>query len=235
VPILRADHFAIQTILFRVREVAARRSTGAERCEARMSNIGNEERTENSVSARGRLVDEFDFRAPQESAEDMNMLHDFRCDPDSVASGFQSPRGRRSDPLAAGSSVGGCSHRPCARPPRGVEAFPYLCGPYLCWKRTRRPRLIAAFRTRRAAWPEFSGREILKADNSRSRCVLVDGCPVLSVHFFFGLAPHMGQRTDNICPNVSFAGFRPILFNIAHGQSWSLEISTTSKRESNGN
>jgi hypothetical protein len=110
-----------------------------------------------------------------------------------------------------------------------------LCGPYLCWKRTRRPRLIAAFRTRRAAWPEFSGREVLKADNSRSRCVLVDGCPVLSVHFFFGLAPQMGQRTDNICPNVSFAGFRPILFNIAHGQSWSLEISTTSKRESNGN
>ena len=50
------------------------------------------------------------------------------------------------------------------------------------------------------------------------RCVLLDGCPVLSVHFSFGLAPHMGQRTDNICPNVSFSGFTPILFNIGKGR-----------------
>jgi hypothetical protein len=36
------------------------------------------------------------------------------------------------------------------------------------------------------------------------------------------LAPHMGQRTDNIWPSVSFSGFTAILFNIANrrdGQS----------------
>jgi hypothetical protein len=89
----------------------------------------------------------------------------------------------------------------------------------------RRLRLIKLLRTRRTAWPEVSGRETLAAAISRSRCVLVDGCPVLSVHFCFGLAPHMGQRTDNICPNVSLPGFTPTLFNIANwrdGQSSSM-------------
>src|ERR1700690_3904943 len=80
------------------------------------------------------------------------------------------------------------------------------------WKNRRRPRLVIAFRIRRVDWPELSGRETLAAASSRLRCVLLDGCPVLSVHFSFGLAPHMGQRTDNICPNVSFSGFTPILF-----------------------
>ncbi len=37
---------------------------------------------------------------------------------------------------------------------------------------------------------------------------------MLSVHFCFGLAPHLGQRTDNIRPNVSFSRFTAILFNI---------------------
>jgi hypothetical protein len=36
---------------------------------------------------------------------------------------------------------------------------------------------------------------------------------VLSVHFCFGRAPHMGQRTDNICPNLSFRGSTPRLSN----------------------
>jgi hypothetical protein len=47
---------------------------------------------------------------------------------------------------------------------------------------------------------------------------------VLSVHLCFGFAPHMGQRTDSICPSVSFAGFTFIVFRIAHledGQSCS--------------
>ncbi len=93
-------------------------------------------------------------------------------------------------------------------------AFP-CAALYLCWKRTRRPRLVADFRIRKAAWPELSGRETLAAANSRLRCVLFDGCPVLSVHFSFGLAPHIGQRTDNMCFNVSVSGFTAILFNIA--------------------
>lgn len=48
---------------------------------------------------------------------------------------------------------------------------------------------------------------------------------MLSVHLCFGFAPHMGQRTDSICPSVSFAGFTFIVFRIAHledGQSCSL-------------
>jgi hypothetical protein len=94
-------------------------------------------------------------------------------------------------------------------------------GPYLCWKRTRRPRLVIVLSVRRAEWPLLSGRATLAAANSRSRCVLVDGCPVLRVHFALGLAPHMGQRTDKICPNVSFSGFASLLFDIANlsGQS----------------
>jgi hypothetical protein len=42
-------------------------------------------------------------------------------------------------------------------------------------------------------------RETLAAAKSLLRWVLVDRCPVLNVHFSFGLAPHMGQRTDKIC------------------------------------
>jgi hypothetical protein len=80
----------------------------------------------------------------------------------------------------------------------------------------RKPRLSADFRIRRADSPEFSGRETLAAASSRLRCVLADGCPVLKVHFSFGLAPHMGQRTDNIWSSVSFSGFTAILFNIAN-------------------
>ena len=98
-------------------------------------------------------------------------------------------------------------------------------GRYLCWKRMRRPRSVIAFRIRKAAWPAFSGRAILAASSSRSRCVLVDGCPVLSVHFSFGMAAQMGQRTDNICPRVGFPDFTPLLFNIVSrrdGQSCSV-------------
>lgn len=57
---------------------------------------------------------------------------------------------------------------------------------------------------------------------------------MLSVHFCFGLAPHMGQRTDNICPNVSFPGCTAILFNIANlkdGQSCSARF----QQPQNGN
>src|SRR5271155_3899351 len=78
----------------------------------------------------------------------------------------------------------------------------------------RRPRLVIAFRIRRTASPGFSGRAYLAAAMSRSRCVLAEGCPVLAVHWALGLAPHMGQRTDNICFKVSFPGFTTILFNM---------------------
>jgi len=44
----------------------------------------------------------------------------------------------------------------------------------------------------------------------------MDGCPVLSVHFSFRLARHLGQGTDNIRFNVSFSGCTPILFSINH-------------------
>jgi hypothetical protein len=91
------------------------------------------------------------------------------------------------------------------------------------------------FRIRRAAWPEFSGRATLAAARSLSRWVLREGCPVLSLHFSFGLAPHIEQRTDNICRNVSFPGFTSTLFNIANlpdGQSCSLGFQLAPKRES---
>ncbi len=94
--------------------------------------------------------------------------------------------------------------------------FPARVSNYvLCGKRARNPRFVAFFRIRRAAWLEVSGRGALAAANSRARCVLVEGCPVLSVHGSFGLALHMGQRTDNIRRNVSFSVFIPPLFRIA--------------------
>lgn len=100
--------------------------------------------------------------------------------------------------------------------------------PYLCWKRRR---LVSFFRTRTAAWPKLSWPATLAAAR-RARCVLADGCPVLSVHFSFGFARHIGQRTDNICRNVRSSGFTRTLFSIAHvrnGQSCSLGVSIRPK------
>jgi hypothetical protein len=96
-----------------------------------------------------------------------------------------------------------------------VEQRPLLWS-YLGWKRKRNLRLVNATRARRMAWPEFSGREILAAARSLSRCVLRDGCPVLSLHFCFALAPHLGQGVDKICPSESCSGFTAILFNMAN-------------------
>ena len=64
----------------------------------------------------------------------------------------------------------------------------------------------------------------MAAARPRARCVLADGCPVLIVQRSFGLARHMGQRTDNMCRRVSFPGSIPVLFNNANmkdGQSCS--------------
>jgi hypothetical protein len=64
----------------------------------------------------------------------------------------------------------------------------------------------------------------LAAASARARCVLAEGCPVIWVHCSFGLARHMGQRTDNMCRRLSFAGSTLVLFNIADlrdGQSCS--------------
>jgi hypothetical protein len=62
-------------------------------------------------------VDEFSgnayFRRPsdeQMSKGDQHALDDFCCASDSVASWFQSPRGRRPDSLAAGYCSGGIDH-----------------------------------------------------------------------------------------------------------------------------
>jgi hypothetical protein len=52
---------------------------------------------------------------------DKDALDDFRCASDSVASGFQPPRGWRPDPLAAGGRLGGVSHQPGERPPCSVR------------------------------------------------------------------------------------------------------------------
>jgi len=60
---------------------------------------------------------------------------------------------------------------------------------------------------------------------------------VLSVHFCFGLAPHLGQRTDNIRPNVSFSLFTPILFSINNwidGQFCSLDFNCPKAGTQNG-
>jgi hypothetical protein len=95
---------------------------------------------------------------------------------------------------------------------------------YLCWKRRR---LVNLFRIRTAPWPKLSWRATLAAAR-RARCVLADGCPVLRVHFSFGFARHIGQRTDNICRNVRSSGFIRTLFSIArvrNGQSCSLGVS----------
>jgi hypothetical protein len=58
----------------------------------------------------------------------------------------------------------------------------------------------------------------LAAARLRARCVLAEGCPVLRVHRSFGFARHMGQRTDNMCRNVSFSGSTLILFNTAKAE-----------------
>ena len=47
---------------------------------------------------------------------------------------------------------------------------------------------------------------------------------MLAVHWAFGLAPHMGHRTDNFCFKVSFPDFTTIVFSIggwSDGQSCS--------------
>jgi hypothetical protein len=58
---------------------------------------------------------------------------------------------------------------------------------------------------------------------------------VLAVHLAFGLAPHMGQRTDNICFNVSFPGFTTIvssMVGLRDGQSSSVANGAVPKQES---
>src|ERR1700683_976828 len=86
------------------------------------------------------------------------------------------------------------------------------------------------FRIRRTARPAFSGRGALAAATPRARCVLAEGCPVLRVHLSLGFARHIGQRTANICRNVSFSGCTLTLFNSAHlkdGQSCSRDQMAT--------
>jgi hypothetical protein len=89
----------------------------------------------------------------------------------------------------------------------------------------RRPRLVIAFRIRKTASPELSGRAYLAAARSRSRWVLAEGCPVLAVHWAFGLAPHIGQRTDKICFKVSFPGFTTTVFRMVGLRVWSILLS----------
>jgi len=80
VSILRVNHAAQKDMLPRVREVAHRGSTGAPRCKMSMGK------------------------------GDSHTLDNFHCAVDSMASRFQPPRGRRADPLTAGSSISGLSH-----------------------------------------------------------------------------------------------------------------------------
>lgn len=57
---------------------------------------------------------------------------------------------------------------------------------------------------------------------------------MLRVHLAFGLAPHMGQRTDNFCRSVSFPAFTPALFDIGtlvDGQICSLNFRMAPKRD----
>ena len=64
----------------------------------------------------------------------------------------------------------------------------------------------------------------MAAASPRARCVLADGCPVVRVQRSFGLARHIGQRTDNMWRWVSFPGSISVLFNNANmkdGQSCS--------------
>jgi hypothetical protein len=86
---------------------------------------------------------------------------------------------------------------------------------YVLWKIVRKPWFATLFRIRRAAWPELSGSGALAAANSRARCVLTHGCPVLRVHRSFGLALHIGHRTDNIRRKVSFSASTLLLFGSA--------------------
>ncbi len=73
--------------------------------------------------------------------------------------------------------------------------------PYL-WNRTRKPRLVPCFRSRKARCPRLAGGGTLAAARVLARCVLTLGCPVLRVHCSFGLARHIGQRTDRMCRSV---------------------------------
>ena len=89
---------------------------------------------------------------------------------------------------------------------------------YLRPNRVRKPRFVSPRKKRRAARSALSGGGALAAARARSRCVLFEGCPVVRVHFSFGLALHAGHGTDNIrlcvsCPvctshSVHHLGFR---------------------------
>ena len=108
------------------------------------------------------------------------------------------------------------------------------CRLYFCENRTRKPRPIHAFRDRRAVRLTPSGRETLAAANSRSKWVFCDGCPVLSLHLSFGLAPHIGQRTDSICPKLRLSGFTSLIIRHRGLARWSIllcRISNFSKTE----
>jgi hypothetical protein len=58
---------------------------------------------------------------------------------------------------------------------------------------------VAAFSIRNVLWLKLSGRGALLAAKLLSMCGFKEGCPVLNLHFSFGLAAQTGQRTDSIC------------------------------------
>src|SRR5271167_2429826 len=80
--------------------------------------------------------------------------------------------------------------------------------------RARKPRPVAPFRLRRNARTEFPGGGTLAAASCRARCVLAEGCPVVSVHCSFAFALHIEQGTERMCRNVRVSGFTPRVFDI---------------------
>ncbi len=62
---------------------------------------------------------------------------------------------------------------------------------------------VAAFSIRKVLWPKLWGRGALLAAKLLSTWVFAEGCPVLNLHFSFGLALQTGQRTDKICDKGS--------------------------------
>lgn len=84
-----------------------------------------------------------------------------------------------------------------------------------------------------AAKPDFLSRGAFAATRARSRWVLFDGCPVVSVHLCFGLALQTGQGTDKIRFCVSCPVSTPTVSTIANsgdGQFCSLGCSLLKDR-----
>jgi hypothetical protein len=83
---------------------------------------------------------------------------------------------------------------------------------------------VTSLANRTAARPRLSGAAASAAASFRARCVLTHGCPVVRVHRSFGLARHIGQRTDKMRRKLSFSVVTFIILQRCQSENWSIVL-----------